>query len=223
MAQWLILGASRGIGLALVQQLVARGEDCIATCRTPSSALSASGARIETGVDLTDGASLAALDARLGDLRVDRLLVVAGQLSREGLDELDAAAFARIESQFETNALGPLRAVAALQHKLAPGARIGLLTSRMGSIADNTSGGYYGYRASKAALNAIGKSLAEDLRPRGVAVFLLHPGFVRTDMTGGRGDVDADEAARNLLARMDSLDLAQSGSFWHANGQPLPW
>jgi NAD(P)-dependent dehydrogenase (short-subunit alcohol dehydrogenase family) len=223
MAQWLILGASRGIGLALARHIIARGESCTATCRAPSPALEASGVRVEAGVDLTDNANLAALDARLGDLRIDRLLVVAGQLAREGLDELDDAAFARIESQFQTNALGPLRAVAAVKHRLAPGARIGLLTSRMGSIADNSSGGYYGYRASKAALNAIGKSLAEDLRPCGVAVFLLHPGFVRTDMTGGQGDVDADTSACNLLARMDSLDLAQSGTFWHANGQPLPW
>ncbi len=93
----------------------------------------------------------------------------------------------------------------------------------MGSITDNTSGGYYGYRMSKAALNAAGRSLAHDLAPRGVAVAILHPGFVQTPMTGGRGDVDAATAARNLLARIDELTPATSGRFLHANGAPLPW
>jgi NAD(P)-dependent dehydrogenase (short-subunit alcohol dehydrogenase family) len=93
----------------------------------------------------------------------------------------------------------------------------------MGSIADNSSGGYYGYRMSKAALNAAGRSLALDLAPRGISVFLLHPGFVRTDMTGGNGDTSPEQSAANLVARMDALDAADSGSFWHANGQSLPW
>jgi NAD(P)-dependent dehydrogenase (short-subunit alcohol dehydrogenase family) len=93
----------------------------------------------------------------------------------------------------------------------------------MGSIADNTSGGYFGYRMSKAALNAAGRSLAIDLAPRGVMVAMLHPGFVQTPMTGGRGDVDAATAARNLIARIDELTPATSGSFVHANGSSLPW
>jgi NAD(P)-dependent dehydrogenase (short-subunit alcohol dehydrogenase family) len=97
------------------------------------------------------------------------------------------------------------------------------MTSRMGSIADNDSGGSYGYRASKAAVNAIGKSLAVDLLPRGIAVFLLHPGYVATDMVGGHGDVTPAQAAERLIARVDGLDLARTGSFWHANGTALPW
>jgi len=90
-------------------------------------------------------------------------------------------------------------------------------------MADNTSGGYYGYRMSKAALNAAGRSLAHDLAPRGVAVVMLHPGFVQTPMADGRGDVDAVTAARNLIARIDELTPATSGHFVHANGAPLPW
>jgi NAD(P)-dependent dehydrogenase (short-subunit alcohol dehydrogenase family) len=93
----------------------------------------------------------------------------------------------------------------------------------MGSMADNTSGGYYGYRMSKAAMNAAGRSLTHDLAPRGVAVAMLHPGFVQTPMTGGRGDVDPATAARGLLARIDELTLASSGRFLHANGSPLLW
>ena len=97
------------------------------------------------------------------------------------------------------------------------------MTSRMGSISDNTSGGYYGYRISKAALNVAGKSLAEDLRREGIAVALLHPGYVQTDMTGHGGDVTPAQAAAGLVRRVDELNLENSGSFWHANGQRLPW
>jgi NAD(P)-dependent dehydrogenase (short-subunit alcohol dehydrogenase family) len=103
------------------------------------------------------------------------------------------------------------------------GSKVGILTRRMGSIADNGSGAYYGYRMSKAAVNAAGVSLARDLAPRGIAVLLLHPGFVRTDMTGHGGNVEPHEAARDLLSRIDELDLASSGTFRHANGEELPW
>ncbi len=219
----LITGGNRGIGLAMARVLSARGNHVIAVCRQPSAELQGLPLQIEAGVDVTDSSTLVALDERLGDSTIDTLILNAGVLSREGLAELDEAAFTRIHRQFETNTLGPLRVVAALQHRLSPAAKIAIITSRMGSISDNTSGGYYGYRASKAAVNAVGKSLAEDLRPRGIAVFLLHPGFVRTDMTGGNGDVTAAQAATNLIARIDQLGMAESGSFWHANGEALNW
>ena len=93
----------------------------------------------------------------------------------------------------------------------------------MGSIADNGSGGYYGYRMSKAALNAMAVSLARDLRVAGVAVAILHPGFVKTDMTGNSGNVTPDGAARLLLERIEGLTLDNTGTFWHANGEILPW
>ncbi len=144
----------------------------------------------------------------------------AGVLSRETLDDVDSE---RIRLQFEVNALGPLRVTAALRPRLRRGSKVAIVTSRMGSIADNTSGSMYGYRMSKAAVNAAGKSLAMDLKPDGVAVALLHPGYVRTGMTGGNGLVDADESARGLVARIDALDLDSSGGFWHANGESLPW
>ena len=101
--------------------------------------------------------------------------------------------------------------------------KVALLTSRMGSIADNDSGSHYGYRMSKAALNAAGKSLAIDLAPRKVAVGIYHPGYVRTRMTGNTGLIDADESARLLLLRIDELSPAESGVFRHANGERLPW
>jgi len=219
----LIMGANRGIGLALARLHVARGDRVIAACRQATPALTSLDLRIETGVEVTSSADLTALAGRLAPLVLDRLLICAGQLGREALDGLDEAAVERVRQQFEVNALAPLRTVVALLPRLAEGAKVGILTSRMGSIADNSSGGYYGYRMSKAALNAAGRSLALDLAPRGIGVYLLHPGFVRTDMTAGNGDITPEQSAANLAARVDALTLADSGSFWHANGQPLPW
>ena len=99
---------------------------------------------------------------------------------------------------------------------------MGIVTSRMGSIGDNTSGGYYGYRASKAAVNMVGKSLARDLHGHGIAVALIHPGMVATEMTAGQG-IPPEKAAKGIIQRMDALDLDSSGSFWHAEGYELPW
>jgi NAD(P)-dependent dehydrogenase (short-subunit alcohol dehydrogenase family) len=123
----------------------------------------------------------------------------------------------------EVNAYGPLRVTQKLSPLLARGSKVALITSRMGSIGDNGSGGYYGYRMSKAALNAAGKSLAIDLAPRGVSVAILHPGMVKTAMTGSHGKVEPEDAARDLLARIDALGLDNTGTFWHANGEVLPW
>jgi NAD(P)-dependent dehydrogenase (short-subunit alcohol dehydrogenase family) len=223
MTTTLITGANRGIGLSLAQQLAARGDKVLGVCRTSSQALAETGAQVIDGVDVADARAVASLPSRLGGQRIDRLLLNAGIFTNETLAALDEEAFARIQRQFEVNTLGPLRVASALQAQLAEGAKIGIITSRMGSVADNGSGAYYGYRASKAAVNAIGRSLAMDLVPRGIAVFLLHPGRVATDMLGGQGDIGPDEAAANLIARVDTLTLADSGSFWHADGTPLPW
>ncbi|MCT4363988.1 MAG: SDR family NAD(P)-dependent oxidoreductase, partial [Synechococcaceae cyanobacterium MAG-AL1] len=134
---------------------------------------------------------------------------------------LDAGSLRR---QFEVNAIAPLELTSALLGQLHPGAKVILMTSRMGSIDDNTSGGSYGYRMSKVALCMAGKSMAIDLKPRGIAVALLHPGLVSTRMTGfSEQGITAEQAVTGLLARIDALSLETSGSFWHANGQLLPW
>ncbi|MAY80783.1 MAG: short-chain dehydrogenase [Deltaproteobacteria bacterium] len=216
----LITGANRGIGLELCRQLVARGDQVIATCRGGSTELHSLGVRVEEGVDVTSDDSIAHLVRRLEGLPIDLLINNAGILNRESLEHLD---FESVRWQFEVNSIGPLRVSHALVPQMGPGSKIGIVTSRMGSITDNTSGSRYGYRMSKAAVNIAGVSLARDLAERGIAVALLHPGYVRTDMTGGQGLVDTDEAAGGLLARMDSLSMDNSGSFWHANGENLPW
>lgn len=219
----LITGANRGIGLALAQQLAERGDEVVAVCRKASPALRALPVEHVEGIDVVDAEALAGLAERLGPARLDWLLLNAGVLSVESLGSIDAQARQRIIHQFEVNALGPLLCAEHLLPCLARPGRIGILTSRMGSIGDNGSGGYYGYRMSKAAVNAVGRSLAMDLKPQGISVFLLHPGFVRTDMTGGQGEIDAAFAARGLIERMDTLADSDTGSFWHANGQALPW
>ena len=219
----LITGANRGIGLALARRFKERGDEVIAVCREASDGLRTLGVDIIDGVDVTDAAQVGRLPQRLGDRRIDVLMLNAGVLADEALDRLDEDALDSIRRQFEVNAIAPLHLASALLGHMGEGGRIAITTSRMGSIADNGSGGRYGYRMSKAAVNAAGKSLANDLRPRGIAVALLHPGFVQTDMVGGRGDVTADEAAAGLVARVDELTLESTGCFRHANGDPLPW
>jgi NAD(P)-dependent dehydrogenase (short-subunit alcohol dehydrogenase family) len=177
--------------------------------------------RIESGVELSDEAAIAGLVERLAGLPLDGLILNAGILEATSLAALDPDSLRR---QFEVNALAPLRLVRALLDHLTTGAKVALMTSRMGSIDDNSSGGSYGYRMSKAALNMAGKSLAIDLKPHGIAVALLHPGLVRTRMVNFNPQaIPPEEAVRGLLARIDALTLATSGSFWHANGELLPW
>lgn len=216
----LVTGANRGIGLELCKQLRHRGADVIAVVRETSPALSALDVEVVEGVDVTESAGLSKLVAALEGRTLDLLINNAGLLGREQLEGLDPDPVRR---QFEVNALGPLRVTAALLGNLGEGSKVAMITSRMGSIADNGSGGAYGYRMSKAALNAAGKSLSIDLRPRGIAVALLHPGWVKTEMTGQTGHVTPEEAAKMLMQRIDALSVENSGSFWHANGEPLPW
>lgn len=216
----LVTGANRGIGLELCRQLKARGDQVIAVCRRSSKALDALGIRVEAGIDVGDEAAVAALGKRIEGSKLDLLVNNAGILEGTTLDQLD---FQSIRRQMEVNALGPLRVTAALLPLLGEGSKIAIITSRMGSIGDNSSGSQYGYRMSKAAVNAAGVSLARDLRGRGVAVAIIHPGMVRTEMTGGHG-IEPAESVRGILARIDALTLASSGSFWHATtGDVLPW
>jgi NAD(P)-dependent dehydrogenase (short-subunit alcohol dehydrogenase family) len=220
MATVLITGANRGIGLSFAKLCQARGDSVIAACRHVAPELEALGVEIASGVDVTSDKSVNLLAEKLRGRTLDVLINNAGLLTNEGFPELD---FAAIQRQIEVNAYGPLRVTAKLVKNLKRGSKVALITSRMGSIGDNTSGGMYGYRMSKAALNAAGKSLAHDLAPLGVAVAILHPGYVKTGMTGNHGNVEPDAAARDLLQRIDELKLDNSGTFWHANGSELPW
>jgi len=215
----LITGANRGIGLELARQCVERGDDVVAACRRSSPELDALDLRVVEGVDVATSEGVAKLAREVDGLHLDVLLNNSGILERGGLEDLDEDSLRR---QFEVNSLGPLRVTRALLGNLGRGSKVGILTSLMGSMADNGSGSYYGYRMSKAAVNAAGVSLARDLASREIAVVLLHPGMVATEMTGRRG-IAVEESVRGLLARLDELDLEASGSFRHADGRHLDW
>ena len=221
MATYLVTGANRGIGLAYCQQLRARGDAVIAVCRQVSPALESLGIRVEAGIELSEQSSIADLVRRLECCSHHGVILKPRIHHTKGLEDLDAEAIRR---QFEVNALAPLLLARALVPQMPRGSKLALMTSRMGSIDDNTSGGSYGYRMSKVALNIAGKSLAIDLKPRGIAVAILHPGLVRTGMIRfNPNGIDPADAVQGLLVRIDALTLETSGSFWHANGQLLPW
>ena len=214
-------GANRGIGLAYCQQLHLRGDRVIAVCRHSSDELDDLGVQVESGIELTSPDSLAALVNGLAGQTLDTVILNAGILESMGLSDLDPEAIRR---QFEVNALAPLLLARALTPLMPEGSKLVLMTSRMGSIEDNSSGGSYGYRMSKVALNIAGKSLAVDLRSRGIAVAILHPGLVKTRMIQfNPNGISPEDSVRGLIARIDELTLNNSGSFLHANGSVLPW
>ena len=219
MAKVLVTGCNRGIGLQLCKQLAARGDDVIGVCRTPSAELEGLGIRLISGIDVSRGDAMPRLVAAIGEEKIDVVINNAGILRPDTLGELDYDAMVE---QFKVNTLGPLRVTEALLGNLADGAKVAIVTSRVGSIADNSSGNYYGYRASKTAVNMVGTNLMHDLKPRGIAVALLHPGLVATEMTGGQG-IDPADSASGLIDRIDGLSMANTGSFWHAEGYELPW
>lgn len=215
-----ITGASRGIGLSLARLYRDKGDKVFAVCRNASPELIDLDINQISGVDITEYQGVERLVSALKGKSIDLLINNAGILRDEILGQINEST---IRHQFETNALAPLLVTEALMGNLAAKAKVALITSRMGSVTDNTSGGRYGYRMSKAALNIAGVSLAHDLKPKGVSVAILHPGLVGTDMIGGGGDITPDQAATRLSQRIDQLDLTNSGTFWHSNGEVLPW
>jgi len=219
MTTTLVTGCNRGIGLQLVTQLSARGDNVIGVCRTSNANLDALGIRVISGIDVSDGEFVSQLATKIGDEPIDTLINNAGILRRDSFGSLD---YDEILEQYRVNALGPLRVTEALAGNLKDGAKVAIVSSRVGSIEDNGSGGNWGYRASKTAVNMIGTNLMHELKPRGIAVALLHPGLVATDMTGQQG-VTPEDSARGLLQRIDDLSLENSGGFWHAEGYELPW
>jgi NAD(P)-dependent dehydrogenase (short-subunit alcohol dehydrogenase family) len=219
LATFVITGCNRGIGLELCRQANARGDEVIAVCRSASAALRKLDVEIVEGVDVSDAAGAEKLAAALKNRRVDVLINNAGILRSDRLETVD---FDKMLEQYRVNTIGPLRITRALAGMLGKGSKVGIVTSRVGSIDDNGSGNNYGYRCSKAAANMVGVNLHHDLSGHGVSVMLLHPGLVATDMTGGSG-VSAEKAAAGLLERLDELTPKTSGTFWHAEGYQLPW
>lgn len=220
MANVVITGANRGIGLAMTRVFLDRGDKVYALCRQSSDELSRTSAIVIEGVDVSDTEGLADSLAPLHGVSIDILINNAGILRNESLGNV---AQQQILDQFVVNAMAPLVITDLLRGQLSSGSKVAMITSRMGSIADNGSGGRYGYRMSKAALNAASKSLTLDLAADGVAVAILHPGYVQTDMVNMGGDISAHTSADRLVQRIDGLNLNNSGTFWHSSGEVLPW
>lgn len=215
-----ITGANRGIGLAMATIFKERGDTVYALCRKSSESLDALNVNVVEQIDVSTQAGLSTAVSALKGITIDLLINNAGILRDEQLSDLNQET---ILEQFNVNALAPLALSHALLPNLTAGSKIALITSRMGSITDNTSGGRYGYRMSKAALNIAAVSLARDLESDKVAVGIYHPGFVQTDMVNGSGDISANVAAERLVGLMDGLTIAESGVFKHSNGETLPW
>ena len=215
-----ITGANRGIGLELSRHYNAEGWKVTGVCRETSPEPMKYAAFVIEDVDVKSKDSLERLVAALRGQTIDLLINNAGVLHDDILGSLDIDS---LRLQMEVNAFAPLLICEALLPNLKAGSKIANITSRMGSIGDNDSGGRYGYRASKAAFNAFGRSLAIDLKERGIAVAQLHPGFVKTRMVDYAGIITTEESVAGLTARISALNLENSGSFWHCNGEELPW
>ncbi len=220
-----VTGANRGIGLELVRQLVARGDEVDAACRRPEEAgeLRDLASRVHR-CDVADDASVRAFAAELGEAAIDVVINNAGVSggSRQSVRDLDFAEAART---YEIDALGPLRvALALLPHvRRGAGKKLVHITSGLGSIGDNRSGGFYGYRMAKAALNMASKTLAVDLRGEGIVSVVINPGWVQTDMGGRNAAVPVADSVRGILKMIDGATLEQSGEFLDWKGGRYPW
>jgi NAD(P)-dependent dehydrogenase (short-subunit alcohol dehydrogenase family) len=227
----LITGANRGLGLTFVKQYAAHGWRIFACCRDPedAGALNAvAGAAGDTvsvhALDITDGASVAALADELSGQSIDVLLNNAGAYLDKGV-AFGAADFAAWEQTFRINTLGPMRMAEAFVGHVARSERkqIVCISSKMGSQADNTSGGAYAYRASKAALNAVVRSLTADLKDQGITAVVFHPGWVATDMGGDTAPVTPAASVHGLREAIEGLSPADSGRFLNYDGSEIPW
>ena len=222
-----VIGADKGIGLEIVKALAARAEpDVVAVCLGQGEDAAAYAGTVIGGVNVTSAGDVARMATILHETfgRIDTLFHISGIMS---IDQLGALDYAQAIREFDINALGPLRTVEACLKLLHEGAKVGIVTSRVGSLNDNSSGGQYAYRLSKVAANMAGLNLHHDLAKRGIAVRMLHPGMVKTDLVkdypGDFNYITPAQAAMGLIARMDELTLAASGEFRHANGELLPW
>ncbi|WP_022945483.1 SDR family oxidoreductase [Pseudoalteromonas ruthenica] len=230
MPQVLITGANRGIGLALVQEYCQQQWQIIATCRHPEQAQALqqlaqahSNISIEA-LDIGDNEQIAALAEHYRDLAIDVLISNAGIYGPKGysLANLDFAAWQQV---MDINVLAPAKLAQAFFPHLAraDSGVFAALSSKVGSHTENTKGGGYIYRSSKAALNSVVKSLSNDWREHGIKTVSLHPGWVRTQMGGPHALIDAGESARGLKQVIDSLQMSQSGGFYNYRAEQLPW
>ena len=226
---WFITGASRGIGLEFCRQLLSRGQQVIAACRNPDGARelwelkSDYKSRFQyLALDVTDEKSVAEMARHLDGVAIDVLINNAGVL-RGAEENFANVSFSDVARSFDVNTLGPMRVTRALlpMLKLSKTPAVIHITSKMGSIADNTSGGYYGYRMSKTALNMFNKSFALEFPE--ITSVVMHPGWVKTEMGGAAAPLEADGSVAGMIQVIESLKLKDSGTFREYSGGEIAW
>ena len=228
---YFITGCNRGLGLEFVRQLLARGQRVIATCRDIATAtdltaltLKHSGQLSLVEMDVSDEASMREAVALLNDEAIDVFINNAGMYGPRDANFGNVDGPAMVEVLY-TNAVAPVLLTQLLIDNVRKGSgkKLVYVSSKMGSIADNGRGGSYIYRSSKTALNSVVKSLALDLAPEGIATATLHPGWVRTDMGGPNGLIDAPESVSGMLNVIDGLSVANTGQFFSYDGSTIAW
>ncbi|HSH73236.1 MAG TPA: SDR family oxidoreductase [Methylophilaceae bacterium] len=224
----LITGANRGLGLEFTKQYASDGWQVLACCRDPESArelnaLAASMDNIKVlALDVGDFNQIDRLAQQLKGQSIDLLINNAGVYPHGSWGQIDYEDWAQA---FKINAMAPLKIAEAFVEHVAISQlkKIVTLSSKMGSLDDNTSGGSYPYRTSKTAVNMVMKSLAIDLKPRGIASTILHPGWVQTDMGGPNGLINAEQSVSGLRKVIEQLTVANSGRFIAYDGNEIPW
>ncbi|HKE44948.1 MAG TPA: SDR family oxidoreductase [Steroidobacteraceae bacterium] len=231
MSAVLITSASRGIGLEFVRQYAEDGWRVFAACRDPATAAklepiarAAKGSVEVLKMDVTDAEGVRRAAKQLGEQPIDVLVNSAGIMGGGGqrLGDMDYAAWSEV---LDVNTLGPMRVTEAfIDHvRRSPRKTVVTITSGMGSLADNTSGGWIAYRSSKAAVNMVMRSLALDLKSRGIICVVLNPGWVKTDMGGPNANITPQKSVSNMRRVIDKLSAADSGKFLHHDGSEYPW
>jgi NAD(P)-dependent dehydrogenase (short-subunit alcohol dehydrogenase family) len=217
----LITGAGRGIGYQLAKQLSQKGHTIYAIVRTVTEELKAlKNVTIIEGLDLEHVATIDHIVENSNLPQLNWVIMNAGIMLDTPFKDLEIES---IQKELQVNAIAPLYFIKKLLPRMKDGTKIGLVSSQMGSIGDNTSGGYYGYRMSKAALNMAGNTLSHDLKNQGIVVSIMHPGYVKTRMTDFMGNMDAELSATRLISVMEKASIMTTGTFWSYQGTILPW
>lgn len=215
-----VSGANRGIGLEFCRQYKELGLEVVGLCRGLSPELVDLGVEVHHDINLVNAVSFRKVQDIFRGRTIDLLINNAGMLTVESVDAFNSE---QVMAQIALNSVAPLQLTLALISSLQRGSKVAMISSVMGSIAENESGGYYGYRMSKAALNAGAVSLARDLSEREIHVGIYHPGYVKTAMTGYAGEIEPAVAVRGLRQIIDALNGKNSGVFYHSNGRIIPW
>ncbi|PCI93833.1 short-chain dehydrogenase [Candidatus Aerophobetes bacterium] len=212
-----ITGAGKGIGFELTKQLCSKNK-VYAVCRKASDELKNLSCEVIEGIDITEESSIARLQKELKGISIDLLLNNAGIAIWKEEPNLKE----NILKQIEVNAIAPLMVTRALENNLSEGSVVIMMSSRMASISDNTSGKSYGYRASKTALNSLTKTLTFELDPKGIITCLMHPGSVSTEMNP-RGQIKTKECVEKLIKRIENVKKQDSGKFLRFDEGEIAW